>query len=79
MVLDERCVDLVVSCVQSCGLTFKAPISFTIRAHLRPWSLDLRMLERSVVLPDPRKPDRSVTGRRLSFSPVGMVMVVDGL
>ena len=48
------------------GLTFNAPMSLTINAHRRPWSFDLRMLDNSVVLPEPRKPESSVTGSRLS-------------
>lgn len=51
-------------------LTFKAPISLTITAHRSPWSLDFKIQERRVVLPDPKNPERRVTGKRVSNSDV---------
>jgi len=74
MVLDERCVDLLSACNPRAQLTFNAPISFTMTAHRRPWSLLLRMYERRVVFPLPKKPDKSVTGSRVSFSSTSIVI-----
>lgn len=58
-------------------LTLRAPMSLTIRAQRRPWSLDLRILLRRVVLPDPRKPESRVTGSRLSLVSAGTGILLE--
>ena len=46
---------------------FSSAISFTMRAHLRPY-LFLRMCYRRVVFPAPKNPDINVTGNLLSIT-----------